>query len=99
MLNISPKTAKKVVLNVRGTPIVYDCEKKQLSAPGAVAAVEPADGCLSLRLLVDRSSIEIFTGDGRANMAFCFLPRETTRRFRSAARAARRRLGRWMCMS
>ena len=27
-----------------------------------------------LQVLVDRSSIEIFTGDGRVNMAYCFLP-------------------------
>jgi sucrose-6-phosphate hydrolase SacC (GH32 family) len=78
-LKIAPRSAKTLVLDVRGTPIEYDVKTKRLSVLGASAAVELVDGCLDLRVLVDRSSIEIFTGDGRANMAFCFLPSENDR--------------------
>ena len=31
-------------------------------------------GKITLQVLVDRSSLEIFTGDGRVNMAYCISP-------------------------
>jgi fructan beta-fructosidase len=75
-LTIVPGTVKEVGLNVRGTPIRYDCRKKQLSCLGTSAVVELPDSALHLRLLVDRSSLEIFAADGRVNMAYGFLPPE-----------------------
>ncbi len=69
-----PGGATAVGLKIRGTEIRYDAKEKKLSCLGAAAAVEPRGGRIELRVLVDRSSIEIFTGDGRVNMAFCFLP-------------------------
>ena len=41
---------------------------------GCLRALDLTAGRLELEILVDRSSLEIFTGDGRVNMAFCFLP-------------------------
>ena len=41
---------------------------------GKNAKLEPIEGKVKLQLLVDRSSIEIFGGDGRFSMSSCFLP-------------------------
>lgn len=73
-LDVAPGTASEVGLNVRGTPIRYDVKEGKLSCLGTSAPVELCDGRLQLHILIDRSSIEIFTADGRANMAYCFLP-------------------------
>jgi sucrose-6-phosphate hydrolase SacC (GH32 family) len=73
-LKAEPGTAGEIELNVRGTPIRFDVKSRKLSCLGRSATIELIEGCLALRVLVDRSSIEIFTDDGRANMAFCFLP-------------------------
>jgi len=73
-LTLEPGTAKAITMIVRGTPIVYDVKSKRLSALGTSGAVDLAEGNLGLRVLVDRSSIEVFTADGRVNMAYCFLP-------------------------
>ncbi len=73
-LKVEPRAAEAITLNVRGTPIQFDVKTRKLSCLGSTATIELIDGCLALRVLVDRASIEIFTADGRANMAFCFLP-------------------------
>lgn len=73
-LRVEPGTATAVTLNVRGTPIEYNVKEKTLSCLGKSAKVDLASGVLALRVLVDRSSIEIFAADGRVNMAYCFLP-------------------------
>lgn len=74
-LSIEPAKAAAVGLVVRGVPLRYDAAERKLACLGKSAPVELSGGRLTLQVLVDRSSIEIFTADGRVNLAFCFLPR------------------------
>ncbi len=76
-MRVAPAAAKTITLTVRGTPLVYDVKSKRLPCLGTSAAVDLLEGSLALRVFVDRSSIEVFTADGRVNMAYCFLPPET----------------------
>ncbi|HPA04637.1 MAG TPA: glycoside hydrolase family 32 protein [Candidatus Hydrogenedentes bacterium] len=71
---LRPADGARVALTVRGTPIVYDAAKATLSCLDTSADVPLQDGALSLRVLVDRTSIEIFANDGRVVMSYCFLP-------------------------
>jgi fructan beta-fructosidase len=73
-VKIEPRAAAEIELNIRGTPIRFDAKNRKLSCLGHTATIELVDGCLALRVLVDRASIEVFTDDGRVHMAFCFLP-------------------------
>ena len=73
-LDIAPGSATEIGLTIRGTPIQYQVKDKTLSCLGKKAPVALIDGRLRLQVLVDRTSIELFTADGRVNMAFCFLP-------------------------
>ncbi len=66
--------AKQVQLSVRGVPVVYDTGKKTLHCLGRTAALPVKNGILKLRLLVDRTSIEIFAEGGQVTMCSCFLP-------------------------
>ena len=67
--------ATAVGLTLRDIPIRYDCKTKQLTCLGTSAPLEPTAGKITLQVLVDRSSLEIFSGDGRVNMAYCISPR------------------------
>ena len=71
---IRPQDGSRTVLNVRGTPIVYDAAKAALSCLDKEAALPLEDASLALRVLIDRTSIEIFANGGRLVMSFCFLP-------------------------
>jgi len=66
--------AKSVKLDIRGIPIVYDAGTSSLSCLGKSVQVAAAGGRLDLRAIVDRTSIEIFSGGGRYVMSFCFRP-------------------------
>jgi sucrose-6-phosphate hydrolase SacC (GH32 family) len=66
--------AKEFGLKCGGEPVKYSSDRRTLSCLGKEAPVEAANGCLTLRILVDRTSIEVFAGDGKVAMSSCFLP-------------------------
>ena len=53
---------------VRDIPVVYNVRKQELSCQKKTAPLQPVDGKISIELLVDRTSIEIFGNDGRVYM-------------------------------
>lgn len=61
--SLSPKT-EKVGFKIRGVPVEYDV-KKQALVCGKVIAPLAASKVLSLEILVDRGSIEVFADNGR----------------------------------
>jgi fructan beta-fructosidase len=80
-----PAAAGQIVLGVRGESIRYDAKAKTLTCLGKTAPVQPKDGVVTLRVLVDRASIEIFAADGRVTMATCFLPNQADRSLKLSA--------------
>ena len=48
----------------------------KISCLGSAANVSPVYGRMKLRILVDRTSIEVFANDGEVSMTSCFLPKE-----------------------
>lgn len=63
--------ASEVVLRIRGIDLVYNVDKKRLSCMDAGVDLEPVDGRVQLRVLLDRTSIEIFACRGAVSMSFC----------------------------
>jgi len=53
---------------IRGTPVVYDVEKSEISCKGKKAQLKAEDGKIRLEILVDRTSVEIFGNAGRVYM-------------------------------
>src|SRR5208337_2991760 len=84
-LIVEPGSAREVGLTIRGTPIRYDVKAKRLSCLGTSAPVDLSQGVLRLRVLVDRSTIEVFAADGRVNMAYGFLPSEDNKTVAASA--------------
>ena len=60
--------AVELGFNLRGVTVSYDTKKQELSCMGNKAALKPVDGKIRLRLMVDRTSIDIFGNDGRLYM-------------------------------
>jgi len=65
---ISVGDAKEIGFNLRGVAVRYDVEKQELSCLDRKAALKPLDGKIRLRLLVDRTSVDIFGNDGALYM-------------------------------
>ena len=61
-------------IEVQGHSVEYDAEAQTLSCLGKTAALRTIDGRVSLQLLIDRTSLEIFGNQGEVSMSYCFLP-------------------------
>jgi sucrose-6-phosphate hydrolase SacC (GH32 family) len=68
-------TAREFGLKIRGETLKYTPVDKKLTCLGKSAEVEPVAGKLTLRVLVDRASIEVYANDGRVVMTSCFVPK------------------------
>lgn len=66
--NLKLEDAAEVGFSIRGTEVVYDVKNKNLKCGDQSAPMEPIDGQISLELLVDRTTIEIFGNNGRIYM-------------------------------
>ena len=66
--------AAAVGLEIRGQKVEYRVADQQLTALGQSAPLSAVDGRVQLRILVDRTSVEVFANQGRVQMASCFLP-------------------------
>jgi len=70
-INLEIEHAKngEIMLIVRALPIIYNFETHELTSQGKTGILEPVDGKINLRILVDRSVIEIFGNDGLVAIA------------------------------
>lgn len=76
---IEPRDAEEVGFRIRGEAVAYRAKERKITCLGAEAPLEPAEGRITLQILVDRTSIEVFGNDGRVSMTSCFLPPENRR--------------------
>jgi fructan beta-fructosidase len=54
----------RVAVDVGGSPLSYDASEQVLTTGTIRAPLTVADGVLSLRILLDRGSVEVFAEDG-----------------------------------
>ena len=71
--------AKQLGFKIRGVPVTYKVEKRQLVCGDKTAPAELVDGRLRLEILVDRTSIEIFAQEGRLYMPMGVIPPDEDR--------------------
>lgn len=57
-----------------GTEILYDVKRETISVLGATAPFPPINNTVTLEILVDRTSIEIFGNGGQTVVSNCFTP-------------------------
>jgi len=75
-MEIDPGDAAEFGLRLYETAIAFAGGK--ISCLGAAADLSPVNGTIKLRILVDRTSIEVFGNDGLVSMTSCFLPKNKT---------------------
>ena len=73
-LQVNLAGAKTFGVKCRGEAVTYSAGKEALTCLGREAKVDTANGQITLRILVDRTSIEVFANDGKVSMSSCFLP-------------------------
>ncbi len=67
--------AKAFGIRVRNEEVRYDVADQSVNALGRRAPLKPIHNKVVLRLLVDRTSLEVFGNHGEASLTSCFLPR------------------------
>ncbi|MDD4108943.1 MAG: glycoside hydrolase family 32 protein, partial [Prolixibacteraceae bacterium] len=62
--------------NDPGTELLYDVKRGTLSLLGSTAPLTPTDNKITLEILIDRASIEVFANGGQTVISNCFTPEE-----------------------
>ncbi len=71
---INPGDADEVGLLIHGERVSYQPGSRTLTCLGRSAPLDPVNGRITLRCLVDRTSLEVFGSRGLLSMSSCFLP-------------------------
>lgn len=79
-------------IRARGEAVRYDVVGKKLMVLGRSAPLLPEHGRIKFRILVDRTSIEVFGNDGRVVLTSCFLPAEQNKNVNFFAEGGHARL-------
>ncbi|MHC4756105.1 MAG: glycoside hydrolase family 32 protein, partial [Planctomycetota bacterium] len=73
-MEIVPGASTEFGIRLHTQAVTY--ANNRISCLGSTAGLSPVNGKLKLRILVDRTSIEVFANDGEVSMTSCFLPKE-----------------------
>lgn len=76
ILKVEMGQATEVQLKVFGEPVTITADR-HISALGHTAYLDVRVTAVSLQILVDRASLEVFVNGGWASLTSCFLPRRT----------------------
>ena len=60
--------ATEITFHLRGVEVRYDVKTQELSCLDKKATLKPIEGKIQLRILVDRTSVDIFGNSGRLYM-------------------------------
>lgn len=69
-----PGTATSVTFSLGGTPVTYNCQSQQLSCEGIHNALSPINGVITLQMLVDIGTLEIYANNGLVYMPMGVTP-------------------------
>ncbi len=67
-IDLSQSTCSELILNLRGNQVRYDVDRKMLHSVGSEVPLEPRNGLVEIRVLMDRLSIETFGNRGEVSM-------------------------------
>jgi fructan beta-fructosidase len=75
-VEFTPGAEAKTIFDFRGEKVIYDAKAQTLSSGNVRSPLKPVKGVVSLRVLLDRTSIEVFANDGRLYMPRCITPKD-----------------------
>ncbi len=79
-IDLTVGSAKRIVVTLRGQEIACDVAKQTLHAFASTAPLPLINGRLQLRLLLDRTSIEVFGNNGVSDISGGFFPDPANRK-------------------
>lgn len=79
-LELEPANAKEISLHLRGQEIRYDVAKSKLRVSGRALDLPAPGGALQFRILLDRTSYELFANGGAFTHSQVFFPDPANRR-------------------
>ena len=75
-IEFEPAPGSETIFDMRGLKVVYNFETQALSCGAVRSKLEPVDGLVRVRILLDRASIEVYGNDGRIYMPIVFFPQD-----------------------
>jgi len=78
-VEFEPAAGSETVFDMRGIRVAYDADTRTLSCGSTRTRLGPVEGVIRLRILLDRTSIEVYANDGRVYMPFVVFPAEQNR--------------------
>ncbi|NQU19950.1 MAG: glycoside hydrolase family 32 protein [Candidatus Nealsonbacteria bacterium] len=78
-VEFEPAANTQTTFELRGHKVVYDAQAQTLSSGGIRTPLKPDAGVIHLRMLLDRTSIEVFGNHGRVYLPLCIIPKDDDR--------------------
>lgn len=78
-VEFEPAANTRTTFDFRGHKVVYDAEAGTLSCGGVRTLLKPDNGVIHLRMLLDRTCIEVFGNRGRVYIPLCIVPKDDNR--------------------
>ena len=78
-VEFDPAARTETVFDLRGHKVTYNAAAASLASGPCQSTLAPEDGMIRLRILLDRTSIEVFGNDGRLYMPLCLIPPDWNR--------------------
>jgi len=78
-VEFKPEAGSETIFDLRGIEVAYDADSQILSCGEHTKVrtkLTPVDGLIRLRVLLDRTSIEVYGNDGRVYIPLCVFPKE-----------------------
>jgi fructan beta-fructosidase len=91
---LESENAEAFELTIRGVPLTYDVSRQELASLDRKTSAPLRDGKLRVRLLADRTSLEIFADNGLVYMPMSWKPQPASRSISAQVRGGRGKLNR-----
>jgi len=78
-VEFEPAADTETIFDLRGEKVVYNARDKTLSCGNLRTPLAPEKGLIQLRIMLDRTSIEVFGNNGRVYIPRCIIPKDDNR--------------------
>jgi len=78
-VEFEPAADTETIFDLRGEKVVYNAQDKTLSCGNVRTLLKPEKGLIQLRIMLDRTSIEVFGNNGRVYIPRCIIPKDDNR--------------------
>jgi len=85
-VEFEPAANTETIFDLRGEKVVYNAQSQTLSCGNVRTSLKSERGVIRLRILLDRTSIEVFGNDGRVYIPRCIIPRDDNRSLSASCR-------------